>query len=464
VDAPDIIPPTPFSYERPRIYSVTLPENKTYYWRVRNNYLNADSNLIGSEWKNSRFTTGEGLTNIWNYYNNSNSGIKENIITELAIGNNNEIWASLYQQGIAQFDGNTWNFYNSKSTNGIMVNDAGGLYVDRVNNIVWTGGVLQNHPSIFRFENNSWTVYDYSNSGLPSTGELWPTATIRDANGIMWFATGRGLFKFDGKNWTTYNSANSPLPSDYLESLTSEPNGTIWIGTTDAGLAKFDGSNWTIYNTLNSSLPGNRIFDILIDSSNSILAACYDGIARFNNSQWEIYNISSPGVQLSYFTRLTKDKQGNIWIGGGGGIQKFNGTFGENYLWYNSQNPVGHLAALDISDNGKIWIGGDGEGLVSYDPGTINTENKTIQVADYSYSISPNPSHDQFSLIINSEQSKSFKLKLINSVGQLVEERSVKSSGLVLTEHFNVSDLNRGIYFLIISSEKNQSVEKIIVQ
>ncbi|CUU08034.1 Por secretion system C-terminal sorting domain-containing protein, partial [Candidatus Thermokryptus mobilis] len=108
-----------------------------------------------------------------------------------------------------------------------------------------------------------WTIYNASNSGLPSN---YINAIAIDGQDNLWIGTEEGLAKFDGVNWTVYNSSNSGLPSKYVNAIAFDKEGNKWIGTNN-GLAKFDGVNWTVYKTYNSGLPDNSVKTIVIDIS-----------------------------------------------------------------------------------------------------------------------------------------------------------------------------------------------------
>jgi ligand-binding sensor domain-containing protein len=40
----------------------------------------------------------------------------------------------------------------------------------------------------------------------------------------------KDLVKFDGKNWTIYNESNSGLPSNGVWAIATDGKGNIWIG------------------------------------------------------------------------------------------------------------------------------------------------------------------------------------------------------------------------------------------
>jgi len=81
----------------------------------------------------------------------------------------------------------------------------------------------------------------------------------------MYWTDGNGLVKFDGTNWTIYNTSNSGLPSNHVQSISIEENGAKWIGLQYYGVAKFDGANRISYKTTNSGLPSDAINSIIID-------------------------------------------------------------------------------------------------------------------------------------------------------------------------------------------------------
>ncbi len=92
------------------------------------------------------------------------------------------------------------------------------------------------------------------------------------------------MAKLDGTNWTVYNTSNSGLPSNSVGTIAIDENGTKWIGTVYDGLAEFDGTNWTIYNTSNSGLPNNEVLTIVIDVNDTKWIGTWQGLAVFNES------------------------------------------------------------------------------------------------------------------------------------------------------------------------------------
>ncbi|NQU88510.1 MAG: T9SS type A sorting domain-containing protein [Mariniphaga sp.] len=75
----------------------------------------------------------------------------------------------------------------------------------------------------------------------------------------------------------------------------------------------------------------------------------------------------------------------------------------------------------------------------------------------------PNPNNGEFTVKFDSEFKSDLTLKLFNASGQIIEVREVESTGVILTEQFEISSLSKGIYYLIILSDKYRRSEKIVV-
>jgi ligand-binding sensor domain-containing protein len=318
----------------------------------------------GNKW----IGTSEGLAKFdgvnWSVYNTSNSGLPNNYVTAIAIDGEGNKWIGTWGGGLAKFDGVNWSVYNI-SNSGLPSNNVTSIAIDRQGNI-WVGtqeywnGSTYVGGGLARFDGMNWTVYNTSNSGLPSK---YVYAIAIDGQGNKWIGTsGGGLVKFDGVNWTVYNMWNSGLPSNYVYAIAIDGQGNKWIGTY-YGLAKFDGVNWTVYRTPDSGLPNNYVTAIAIDRGGNKWIGTMWGFAKFDGVNWTVYNI---GLPYSYVTSIAIDEQGNKWIGTGGGLAKFDGVNWSVYNTSNSGLPNNYVTAIAIDGEGNKWIG-TGAGLAKFD-------------------------------------------------------------------------------------------------
>jgi ligand-binding sensor domain-containing protein len=276
-------------------------------------------------------------------------------------------------------------------------------------------------PATVCSQTADWTVYNISNSPLPSDG-IGPL--VFDAQGNLWIGIGTlapgssagSLAKFDGENWTVYNTDNSGLPCNNVHALAFDSQGNLWIGTgvpltpSRGGLAKFDGENWTVYNTSNSGLPSNFVSALAFDDQGNLwIGTAFGGLAQFDGENWTVYNKANSGLPYNIVWDLAFDAQGNLWIGTtepicgseAGGLAKFDG---QNWTVYNKANSG--LTSNDIWDllfdaQGNLWVGtGDdytpqGGGLAKFDG-----ENWTV----YHTSNSPLTWHMVVSLALDAQQ------------------------------------------------------------
>jgi hypothetical protein len=74
---------------------------------------------------------------------------------------------------------------------------------------------------------------------------------------------------FDGLNWTVYNTSNSGLPSNTVRAIATDPDGSRWFGTFGGGVAHFAGVSWTVYDPSNSGLPHDSVHVIATDPDGS---------------------------------------------------------------------------------------------------------------------------------------------------------------------------------------------------
>lgn len=229
-----------------------------------------------------------------------------------------------------------------------------------------------------------WTVFDTSNSGLPSNRV---NSIVIDAGGNEWIGTlGGGLAKFDGTNWTVYNTSNSGLPGNGVWSIAIDAGGNKWIGTLGGGLVKFDGTNWTMYSTSNSGLPNNRVYSIAIDATgNKWVGTGTDdvindigGCAKFDGTNWTVYNSLNSGLRGNQVNSIAIDANGIKWIGTGsldavdypGGFVKFDDAGWTVYTTSNSGLRSKTVYSVAIDSNGNKWMGSAYDGIAVFSDNT----------------------------------------------------------------------------------------------
>jgi diguanylate cyclase (GGDEF)-like protein len=160
---------------------------------------------------------------------------------------------------------------------------------------------------------------------------VYVTSGIVTAQNELWFGTdNHGIFKLNIKTrefaWHTMDS-NSPLKlrSNRVWALYQDKSGKIWIGYWQRGVSVFDlneQKGYEIYYRRNDdrTLPGSFIQSITSDRSGLIWIATNDGAAFYNAQSAGINSIHhipgrENGLADSYIYSIAEDPSGNVWLG-----------------------------------------------------------------------------------------------------------------------------------------------------
>jgi len=131
-----------------------------------------------------------------------------------------------------------------------------------------------------------------------------------------------------------------------------------------------------------------------------------------------------------------------------------------------------NIGLIDFSGNNRFYDAGANKSAI-IDIGAFEFQDTFVGFEEYntispgeefSFSIIPNPNNGIFNFRINSNPPERLMIKLINSLGQVILIRCINTPAINQFEQFDVSHLNEGIYHLVISSDKYQRSEKIVVQ
>lgn len=156
--------------------------------------------------------------------------------------------------------------------------------------------------------------------------------TLEDHNGMMWFATTKGLNRYDGKNIQRFRSTEENgkgLPLNDIKTMLLTKSGELWIGTQKGVVKKTKGDKFLRINnrTLGSDVfPSDDITKLMQDENGYIWIATRKGIVIISSDLKEFH--SYPTEQTNTDTTknnhsllpssdvadLFQDKSGNIWI------------------------------------------------------------------------------------------------------------------------------------------------------
>ena len=271
--------PYPWAGNEP-MYSVFEDANGIF-WMSGNGVGRWDSN------------TGQ-FTGFWNWQNSNFGSDGVYAITKRG----NTTWAGCGGSGVFWFDGATWNHVDlSPAGYNYSANNVKAIAVDTQSNL-W----VASEYGLRKFaagNNTAFTLYDPSNTPLPSGGMLDVEA---DPNGGIWVATYEGLARFDGATWTTYNQANTGMPGIVVSDVARRPSdGLIAISSYQGGtfpytggVSTFDGTTWTHYTPQNSPLTHWQVIAVEFDGNGNLWASAdSEGVVQI------MIGPAAPALQLS---------------------------------------------------------------------------------------------------------------------------------------------------------------------
>lgn len=89
---------------------------------------------------------------------------------------------------------------------------------------------------------------------------------------------------------------------------------------------------------------------------------------------------------------------------------------------------------------------------------TLNAEEFSSEL----FTLYPNPTNDYVKLMFNQATNLETQIQLFDVGGRLIKSEIISNS--LLTHELNVSDLNRGVYFVKVNQDKTETVKKLIVK
>lgn len=188
---------------------------------------------------------------------------------------------------------------------------------------------------------------------------------------------------FINSEWPThtinYTQENSPLVGEYINNLTADNKGRVWIGTDYALNVVEPDSSWIIYTGTHDGIwtkstndsKGARIQAVAIDKLERTWVGTLDGLYVLDsNGQWTTYDEKSKTVYEHYTSSaIVIDRFNRICAANNDGLRVFlpDGTkiF---YTKENSELPDDYITALAEDRQGNIWVGTRTKGIAVIDP------------------------------------------------------------------------------------------------
>ena len=272
--------------------------------------------------------------------------------------------------------------------------------------------------------------------GMPSNQI---NSIYKDSRGFMWFGTASGLARYDGYRFKVfYSSDNDPasLPNSYIEKITEDGEGRLWIRTGESGYVIYnwdtedfvrdvrsymwdigiDGTPRFVFVDSQKNMwfavdgkgcyryrPGEKKAEVLSFGGKGMpegivmdIVECKDGVVVvYDNGhvlcidreevkvKWELTDIMKEmGTRTEIFF-LYVDKDDDLWIYGAPGVWAYNLPAKKwRSQWNFSDRGQAHVVAIAQDRRGRIWFGKDQDGIDIWNKTTSETVSLTYNVDD----------------------------------------------------------------------------------
>ena len=193
------------------------------------------------------------------------------------------------------------------------------------------------------------------------------------SDGVLWFATTKGVSRFDGTTILTYTTADG-LSSGAVQDIFVDSDDAIWCST-GTDVSRFDPKAFAGI-TKRDGLMTRQKADGATDTT-SVLAIEPDSQRGYwLGTEWGgVYHLDSEAgdrltkadfLTTNYVRHIQRAADGTLWMGTADGIYKYARGRAERVLQRN------WIIALNSDDEGQLWFGQGwvGGGLSRYNPKT----------------------------------------------------------------------------------------------
>lgn len=163
------------------------------------------------------------------YFSKEENGFATNRLNDVWVNEiDNEIWTANYDAGITRYSLLTNEVKNLNSTNSkLITSDLIWSFYDSGDGELW---ILTNSGVVtYNYLDKSWSSYTKIRSRDVDVPLGIAHAVLKDRNKILWLGTENGLFVYYHGQWI-YKGIENGLPERSVNSIVQDQSGNIWIG------------------------------------------------------------------------------------------------------------------------------------------------------------------------------------------------------------------------------------------
>lgn len=290
------------------------------------------------------------------------------VVTNGFLDKNGNMWFTTLTEGVYRFDGAS--FINFTTKDGFCSNKVNSVIEDK-EGVLWfatSKGLCSYDGEVFtNFPLPQEHIPNVSpETGLPSRKTEEVLSLIQDRKGVFWLGTiASGAYRFDGKSFTSYLRYKGRIHPDdkvynnCIQSIVEDEVGNVWFTSqTHGGITRFDGTIFNSY-TMEDGLPDDMIFSSFKDFDGNLWFGTLDkGLICYKNETFKFFN-EEDGLNNNMVSCFYQDKTGKLWIGSfrDSTVSWFDGEKFTSVPFDKDQKLV-ELRFIAEDKDGNVWFGG----------------------------------------------------------------------------------------------------------
>lgn len=297
----------------------------------------------------------------WIRHTTSNANLYTQIMEEMTFDQSGNFWVINFH-GISSYDGTNWENFGS----GLDV--ASKMRFEHIRTApdgsIWISGSV--NGSMFNLVHFDGINWNWLSSGQITNLEGFDW----DEDGNMWIGSSHGLYKFNGNEWTLFDETNSGIPSNVKEVLVDSSN-DIWI-CTYLGFYHYDGANFE-----EIILPFDGISKYVWwayeDYFGNIWVMFSGGFAMLDGMGMTLFDENNSPLDPGSITGMVQDSEDTYWFATCYGLYEYDGV---NWIKHNKGISPGCIRDIEIDQFDNIWMTTSQTGIVLFNKNGIgNTDN-----------------------------------------------------------------------------------------
>ncbi len=223
--------------------------------------------------------------------------------------------------------------------------------------------------ALWRWHDGQWT--ETVAGGAWANGAI--TAFCEWGKGSLAIGTAReGLFLLTPGGQVQHFGRGDRVGDNWIQSLTVDAEGSLWIGTRMAGVSVLQRTNYSRL-VPPEALAAHPMKTVAARTGGGVwIGTEGGGIYRFADGQWSAFDREA-GLSSPYVWSVLEDRSGRVWAGTwGGGVFRMNARGDQFERVVGLEDPRDLVAALFEARDGAMWIGGI-HGLKCYRDGHVTS-------------------------------------------------------------------------------------------